>query len=405
MKETKRFAFLLSIILIIGMMGYGGCGSDGGGGGGNGDTPTTTVSGTVLTANGSAINGAQVTITSTPVTTATDQNGHFSAVVEVGTHSIVIKRDTATIYTGTFTCSKDTPLDLGGISTIYAPLPDTGQTGDYTATFGEDSDYTINPPSYTGNGSTVTDNVTGLMWMKEYDNQTYNWYEASGTYNEAYNPGTTDVCGSSTFAGYSDWRLPDEFELMGIVDYGAFGPAIDSVAFPSTVSTGYWSSTTYAGNPTAWRVFFSNGTIYNGNKIYDYYVRCVRGGQSANSFNDNGDGTVTDNVTGLMWQQEDDDTERTWEQAISYCEALSLSTYSDWRLPNIKEVRSIVDSEQFGPAIDSTAFPNTISYVYWSSTTAANSPIGAWGVHFGDGGVDGSNKANYSYVRCLRGGQ
>jgi hypothetical protein len=160
MKETKRLAFLLSIILIIGMMGYSGCGS---GGGGNGDTPTTTVSGTVLTANGSAINGAQVTITSTPVTTTTDQNGHFSAVVEVGSHSIVIKWGIATIYNGTFTCSKDTPLDLGSISTIYASLPDTGQTIKYTSIFGEDSDYTINPPSYTVNGDgTVTCNRTNV---------------------------------------------------------------------------------------------------------------------------------------------------------------------------------------------------------------------------------------------------
>ena len=79
---------------------------------------------------------------------------------------------------------------------LISTIPDTGQTGDYTSTFGEDSDYTINPPSYTDNGNlTVTDNVTGLMWQQEDDNLTYNWYEASGTFDVTYNSGTTDVCG------------------------------------------------------------------------------------------------------------------------------------------------------------------------------------------------------------------
>jgi len=65
---------------------------------------------------------------------------------------------------------------------------------------------------------------------------------------------------------------------------------------------------------------------------------------AAGNFTDNGNGTITDSDTTLMWQKEDDDTRRTWEQAITYCEGLSLGTYSDWRLPNIKELRTIVDT-------------------------------------------------------------
>jgi hypothetical protein len=114
---------------------------------------------------------------------------------------------------------------------------------------------------------------------------------------------------------------------MGIVNYGAFAPAIDRVAFPNTEKDRYWASTTHASNPSdAWYLDFFDGSNYALYKFLPIYVRCVRGGQATvHSFTVNGDGTVTDNVTGLMWQQEDDDTERKWEQAISYCEALSLS--------------------------------------------------------------------------------
>lgn len=289
-------------------------------------------------------------------------------------------------------------------------ITDTGQTGDYTATFGEDSDYTINPPSYINNGNgTVKDSVTGLMWQREDDNQTYNWYQATGTYHATYNPSSENVCGALVLGGYSDWRLPDPFELMGIVSYGLFDPAIDNTAFPNTNSSNYWSSTTYASEPIyAWLVDFFTGSLGFTDKFRSFmYVRCVRGGQSGSfgDFQDNGDGTVTDNVTSLMWQREDDNTTRLWESAITYCENLPLSMYSDWRLPNIKELSSIVDLSRYNPAVDNTAFPNT-NAVYWSSTTYAGFPDVAWGVLFSNGGFLLYGKSDsYEYVRCVRGGQ
>src|SRR3990167_9252666 len=91
----------------------------------------------------------------------------------------------------------------------------------------------------------------------------------------------------------------------------------------------------------------------------------------AGSFTDNGNGTVTDSDTGLIWQKEDDNTTRTWESAITYCEGLSLS-YTDWRLPNIKELKSIVDNTKDSPAINKIYFPNTNSSYYWSSTASAS---------------------------------
>ena len=126
---------------------------------------------------------------------------------------------------------------------------------------------------------------------------------------------------------------------------------------------------------------------------------------TAGDFTDNGDGTVTDNITGLMWQQEDDDVTRNWERAITYCEGLTLAGHSYWRLPNVKELKSIVDVAVSNPAIDGTYFPNTNSSNYWSSTTVADITGYAWYVVFNYGYIQRHNKTDGYYVRCVRGGQ
>ena len=78
------------------------------------------------------------------------------------------------------------------------------------------------------------------------------------------------------------------------------------------------------------------------------------------AFHDNGNGTVSDSVTGLMWQQGDgqnDDGGRTWEEALGYCENLSLGGHSDWRLPNVRELETLVAWDRYDPAIDTMYFP------------------------------------------------
>jgi hypothetical protein len=126
---------------------------------------------------------------------------------------------------------------------------------------------------------------------------------------------------------------------------------------------------------------------------------------TAGDFTDNGDGTVTDNITGLMWQQEDDDVTRNWEDSITYCEGFSLAGHADWRLPNHKEHSSIVDISVFNPAIDGIYFPNTNSSGYWLSTTDVDYPDYAWYVNFYNGYVFSRSKSINYYVRCVRGGQ
>ena len=119
-------------------------------------------------------------------------------------------------------------------------------------------------------------------------------------------------------------------------------------------------------------------------------------------FTDNGDGTVTDNETELMWQQTDVDTYRDWEDALAYCEGLDLAGHEDWRLPDIKELRSIVDNTTYNPAIDEDFFPGTNPSGYWSSSTSAYYTDSAWYVSFTNGYVYYYDKTDSRYARCVR---
>ena len=125
------------------------------------------------------------------------------------------------------------------------------------------------------------------------------------------------------------------------------------------------------------------------------------------SYTDNGDGTVTDNCTGLMWQQEDDNVQRNWEAALVYCETLELAEYTDWRLPNRRELESILDMSTHRPMINEDFFPGTdygTNVRYWTSTTYVLPPeLNAFGVRFGSGYTDAQEKTDSSeYTRCVR---
>ena len=87
------------------------------------------------------------------------------------------------------------------------------------------------------------------------------------------------------------------------------------------------------------------------------YFRMVRGNTEygKNQLVDNGDGTITDYATGLMWQKADDGKLYDWKQALAYADTLSLAGYSDWYLPNAKELESIVDYSRSPSATDSPA--------------------------------------------------
>lgn len=129
-------------------------------------------------------------------------------------------------------------------------------------------------------------------------------------------------------------------------------------------------------------------------------------------FTDHGDGTVTDNCTGLMWQQDTADINGdggvtdvdsiNWCEALAYCESLSFAGHDDWRLPNVRELQSIVDYRGRVTTIDPVF--GALSMPYWSSTSFADLPDDAWSVFFGGGGVNGYGKEGDHYVRAVRSG-
>ena len=245
----------------------------------NGDTLTYSWSFTSKPASSAAALSSAAVVS--PTFTA-DKDGAYVL-------SLVVNDGTVSSTADTVTITAATPFP--GSATFK--MPDTNQTTSYTAVFGEDHDYTINPPSYTDNlDGTITDNVTGLMWQKCSNGQgvtdcasgtaaTYNWYQAAGIADGTSNPdGATNVCGELTLAGQTDWRLPSRIELVSLIDNGIYSPAINATYFPSTISSSYWSSITLASSTSyAWFVYFDYGYSYYDGKTDTVYARCVRGGQ------------------------------------------------------------------------------------------------------------------------------
>ena len=129
---------------------------------------------------------------------------------------------------------------------------------------------------------------------------------------------------------------------------------------------------------------------------------------SATGFVDNGDGTVTDNLTGLMWLKNANNAggTMTWAEALTYCNALDDSGYDDWRLPNINELRSLFDPSLSRPYLPAGhPFDNVQSGVYWSSTTRAGHTDVAWYVSLYYGGVYDGNKTYTYFAWPVRSGQ
>jgi hypothetical protein len=273
---------------------------------------------------------------------------------------------------------------------------------------GQDAQYVANQPSYLDNGDgTITDLNTGLMWQQDPG--------AKMTYDDA-------VIGADTIslAGYEDWRLPTIKELYSLILFSGDDPSGCSTmdicpgveAFIDTdffvfeygdTSTGdrvidaqFISSTEYVGSGDVGRLVF--GVNFADGRIKGYgtdprpgqtegkgfFVLYVRGNAAygTNQFVDNGDGTISDLASGLTWMQDDSSTGVVWADALSYCENLDAAGYDDWRLPNAKELQSIVDYSRSPDATNSAAIDPIFSATpitnergemdygyYWSSTT------------------------------------
>jgi hypothetical protein len=132
-------------------------------------------------------------------------------------------------------------------------------------------------------------------------------------------------------------------------------------------------------------------------------VDVANGAPNLESYTVNGDGTVTDELTGLMWQQATPPSGYTWADAQTYCTNLALSTYRDWRLPSFVELVSIIDYSQGPPAISLTAFPDAPWVDYWSSTPFAGVLTDAREVYFSSGDTGHDPVLGTNYARCARG--
>jgi hypothetical protein len=281
-------------------------------------------------------------------------------------------------------------------------LPDTGQTGSYTSTFGEDNDYNINVPSYTNNGnSTITDNITGLMWQ-----------QADG--GEMTIENAIIYADNLVLGGFSDWRLPTPIESFSILNHQNNNPAMSNI-FTASAAEYWWTNKFQVGDAT--KVWSTNagGGIGNHSKsetisaggIKKFHAKAVRDVTTpttiSNHFTDNGNGTITDNLTQLVWQKVSNPNLFTWENALVYAEGLNLATASDWRLPNIKELQSLNDETVSNPSVNTTFFPTIGAHNYWSSTSLPNQTTKAWYWSTIFGVTTYDTKTNTNFVICVRG--
>jgi hypothetical protein len=276
---------------------------------------------------------------------------------------------------------------------------------------GQDAQHQGHRPAYRDNDEgTVTDLSTGLMWVKARG--------AKVTWDAAVSGAAACRVG-----GHSDWRVPTIKELYSLINFnGGFHPEGNSIPYLDAkyfdfaygdeakgerpIDCQDWSATQYVGttmngNATVFGVNFADGRIKGypknrpgpgGSTPHKLYVRYVRGNPDYghNDFHDNGDGTITDRATGLMWTKSDSHTGMNWEAALAWVQARNAEKYcghDDWRLPNARELQSIVDYSRApqatdparrGPAIDPvfeiSKLPDGEYPFFWTSTTHLDGP-------------------------------
>ena len=335
---------------------------------------------------------AQATPAPTAAASATAANGSGAVAAANLTYAIV---DTGQL------------LFYGTEDAVTVPVP-----GDRL--YGQDVAHNGFQPSYADNGDgTVTDLVTGLMWQRGLGDKLTFMQAAAGA-------------ARSGLAGYDDWRLPTLKELYSLILFSGTDPSgcensgpppsgppptgsCDAVPFIDTdyfafeygdeseggrmIDSQFISATRYVGttmraDETVFGVNFADGRI-KGYPIdwMTFYVRYVRGNPKygINDFADNGDGTITDRATALIWTQADSGAGLNWEDAVGYCGTLDTAGNGGWRLPNVKELQSIVDYMR-SPGTTGSAAADPIFEVssiideaggvnypaYWSSTTHVN---------------------------------
>ncbi len=277
-----------------------------------------------------------------------------------------------------------------------------------------------NHQSYTdlGNGA-IKDNITCLVWEKA-NPATQGTWQASADRCAALATGN--------YAGFNDWRMPTRVEMASIVDVNNGAKGFASIF---TVTSGYygtsswWYETITGQNTSGFQFgygtngFSSNAVAMSGT---NNVARCVRGngpGEDADVFAKEppnhytiASGEVTDNYTGLTWQQAYSPALMNFADAPAYCAGLTLNGHTGWRVPTLNELTSTVNEALVGPAVNRTALPNTLfcgaTTWYWALEASKVGGV-AWGINYCDGFTGwnaGSGTAwntfPTAYTRCVR---
>ena len=234
-------------------------------------------------------------------------------------------------------------------------------------------------------------------------------------------------------AGHDDWRIPEVAELLSIVDYERFNPAVGEAFDGAACGLGcddtaaaecsctqlgaYWSARGDASSSPVATVSFNLGLVLGHAAAEAAYVRALRGRRPAadQRFVDNGDGTITDRLTRLMWEKKvrvsddlhdvdrrmywsyDGERETVWDwiDAVNSEDGVRFAGHDDWRIPNVKELYSLFEPGPAKPgiaapfarddcrAIGELACSLTSADIHWTSTTFADFPSLALAVGFG----------------------
>jgi hypothetical protein len=294
---------------------------------------------------------------------------------------------------------------------------------------------------------TVTDLYTGLIWVKDgggsgsNNGEPLNWQGAKDFSDNlvlckdktfiSTSSTSTSLCAEHNGMKYDDWRLPNFKELASIINYNKNSPVVDEKYFSNTLFSNYWTTSykyipgiAYAYDPV-WKiriVDFSNGTIkIISDKNILYYIRPVRGPDTQNvlpvtgldedqtgcnlDLQDNGDETITDLCTNLIWTQSNitgigfnpwpapgSETGVVWKKAIEVAESSNFAGYTDWRLPNVRELISIAGIASGGANFQ------------WSSTQDYSNTNNRWFVNLSSNPGISSPEAKTMeyYVRLIR---
>lgn len=356
------------------------------------------------------------------------------AAGDAGSYRCVVTNDHGTATSGAATLTVDESVPV--VKAAY-PIVDTMQSACYDASaavacpsagqpfHGQDAQHQGYAARFTksADGLAVLDAVTGLTWQHSPDTGGDGTITSADKLTFPQAQARPAALNAALWGGYSDWRLPTIRELYSLMDFrggdpsgytgtdtSVLTPFIDETVFDfaygdtaageRVIDAQYASSNVYVLDPSdsgttkLFGVNFADGRIKGydlvmpGGSAKTFFVQCVRGGAGygLNAFVDNGDQTVTDHATGLVWAKGDSGAAMSWQDALAWVQAKNAAGwlgYADWRLPNAKELHSILDysrspdtsgSAALDPLLVATSFTNeggtaTDYPWYWASTT------------------------------------